>query len=269
LQEKSLLDKIRKEIRFKRVSHNFFSLYSAAPVVPVPESLLRKRRDAPKRQEGLKKQITALRLKRREAKSNAFKRAEKYVAEYRQQEKSLVAFKRQAKAAGNFYVESEPKLALVIRIRGINQLHPKPRKVLQLLRLRQIGNATFLKLNKATKNMLKLVEPYVTYGYPNLKTVKELVYKRGYAKVNGQRVEISDNTVVEKALKQHDIVCVEDVVHELYTVGPKFKEVNKFLWPFKLSAPTGGFEGVTNHFNEGGAAGNREDKINALVRRMN
>jgi hypothetical protein len=32
-------------------------------------------------------------------------------------------------------------------------------------------------------NMLQRVEPYVAYGYPNLKSVRELVYKRGYAKV--------------------------------------------------------------------------------------
>ena len=31
--------------------------------------------------------------------------------------------------------------------------------------------------------MLRLVEPYVAWGYPNLKTVKELIYKRGYGKV--------------------------------------------------------------------------------------
>lgn len=31
--------------------------------------------------------------------------------------------------------------------------------------------------------MLKLVQPYVTYGFPSLKTVRELIYKRGYGKV--------------------------------------------------------------------------------------
>jgi len=41
-----------------------------------------------------------------------------------------------------------------------------------------------LQVNKATVNMLRLVEPYVAWGYPNLKTVKELIYKRGYAKVS-------------------------------------------------------------------------------------
>ena len=30
--------------------------------------------------------------------------------------------------------------------------------------------------------MLKLVQPYVTYGFPSLKTVRELIYKRGYGK---------------------------------------------------------------------------------------
>ncbi len=44
-------------------------------------------------------------------------------------------------------------------------MHPKPRKVLQLLRLRQINNATFVRLTAATVAMLRLVEPYVVYGY--------------------------------------------------------------------------------------------------------
>ena len=48
---------------------------------------------------------------------------------------------------------------------SINGLHPKPRKVLQLLRLRQINNATFVRLNKATINMLRIAEPYIAYGY--------------------------------------------------------------------------------------------------------
>ena len=69
--------------------------------------------------------------------------------------------------------------------------------MLQLLRLRQIHNAVFVKINKATVNMLRLVEPYVAWGYPNVKTVKELVYKRGAGKVQGRRIPLTDNAVVE------------------------------------------------------------------------
>lgn len=44
-------------------------------------------------------------------------------------------------------------------------------------------DAAHLQVNKATMGLLKYVEPYVTFGYPNLKTVKALLYKRGFGKV--------------------------------------------------------------------------------------
>ena len=47
------------------------------------------------------------------------------------------------------------------------------------------------------------------------------------------------------------------------------QEANNFLWPFKLSCPLGGLKLKRKHFIEGGDAGNREEKINDLVRRMN
>ena len=68
----------------------------------------------------------------------------------------LFRLRREAKKEGNFYVPADPKLAFVIRIRGINQVAPKVKKVLQLFRLRQINNGVFIKLNKATTNMLRI-----------------------------------------------------------------------------------------------------------------
>ena len=53
------------------------------------------------------------------------------------------------------------------------------------------------------------------------------------------------------------------------TCGPHFKEANNFLWPFKLSSPLGGYTDKGTHFSEGGMAGNREQLINQLVRKMN
>merc|ERR1712150_460557 len=164
-----------------------------------------------------------------------FKRAEQYVKEYRAKGRDEVRLRRMAKRNGNFYVPAEAKLAFVIRIRGINQVSPKVKKALQLLRLRQINNGVFVKLNKCSLNMLRLVEPYVAWGYPNLKTIRDLVYKRGFAKVNRQRIPISNNEVVEESLGSSGIICVEDLVHEIFTVGENFKKANNFLWPFKLS----------------------------------
>ena len=91
-----------------------------------------------------------------------------------------------------------------------------------------------------TSSDLRKVEPYIMFGYPNLKTVRELIYKRGYGKVNKQRIPLTDNAVIEKVLGDKGIICIEDLIHEIYTCGPHFKECANFLWPFKLSAPNGG-----------------------------
>ncbi|KAF3564244.1 hypothetical protein DY000_02013757 [Brassica cretica] len=237
--------------------------------VVVPESVLKKR----KREEewALAKKQNAEAAKKTNAANRKliYKRAEQYAKEYAEKEKELISLKREAKLKGGFYVDPEAKLLFIIRIRGINAIDPKTKKILQLLRLRQIFNGVFLKVNKATMNMLRRVEPYVTYGFPNLKSVKELIYKRGYGKLNSQRVALTDNSIVEQALGKHGIICTEDLIHEILTVGPHFKEANNFLWPFQLKAPLGGLKKKRNHYVEGGDAGNRENFINELIRRMN
>jgi len=235
----------------------------------VPESLLKKR----KRDEEWKSKKDAEAAEAKKAskakRSTIFKRAEQYVKEYRAAESDLVRLKREAKLKGGFYVEPEAKLVFVVRLRGINQVHPKTKKILQLLRLRQINNGVFVRVNKATMNMLRRVEPYVMYGFPNLKSVKELIYKRGYGKVNKQRIPLTDNALIEANLGKFGIICMEDLIHEIYTVGPHFKEANNFLWPFKLSSPLGGLRVKRQHYIEGGDYGNREEKINHIVRKMN
>lgn len=84
--------------------------------------------------------------------------------EYLAKEQEEIRLKRAARSSGDFYVPAEPKVYFVIRIRGVNEIAPKPRKILQLLRLLQINNGVFVKVTKATQQMLRLVEPYVAYG---------------------------------------------------------------------------------------------------------
>ena len=127
----------------------------------------------------------------------------------------------------------------------------------------------FVKLNKATWNMIKIIEPFVTYGYPSRDTIKNLIYKRGHGKVNRCRLPLSDNSIIANELGKHGISCIEDLIHEIATCGPKFKEANNFLWPFKMSSPNGGFELKRHSFAQGfGAYGNREELINQLVKKM-
>ena len=195
-------------------------------------------------------------------------RAEKYFNEYEKHDQDLIEAKRSAKRDGSIFVEPEAKVALVIRTKGIMKMKPTSKKILQLIRLRQINNAVFLKINKATVNMLKRCSPLVTLGYPSRKTISDLVYKRGFGKVNGSRIPLTDNEIIEKQLGQFGIICVEDIIHEIATCGPHFKEVNRFLWPFKLSSRRGGSEKKNKPYQQGGCWGNREGKINEFVRNM-
>ncbi|KAK0182295.1 hypothetical protein PV327_000447 [Microctonus hyperodae] len=234
----------------------------------VPESVLKRR----KRRETARVARLQVSIKARAAhykkRKEIFKRAESYVKEYRSKERDEIRLKRQAKNRGNYYIPGEARLAFVIRIRGVNQVAPKVRKILQLFRLKQINNGVFVKLNKATINMLRIIEPYITWGYPNLKSVRELIYKRGFAKIDRQRIPITSNSIIESKLGRSGLICTEDLIHEIFTVGSKFKYASNFLWPFKLNTPTGGWRKKTNHYVEGGDFGNREDKINELLRRM-
>merc|ERR1712217_908649 len=221
---------------------------------------------------GEKQRATAAKKKQRaEERHNLKMRTLKYDKEYAAHERKLINLRRQAKVAGNFFVEPEAKLLFVMRIVGIIKLTPKPRKILQLLRLKQLHNGVFLKVNKPILNMLKNIQPYVTYGYPSLRTVRELVYKRGFAKINKQRIPLMDNEIIQNSLGECGIQGMEDLIHEIYTVGPNFKQASNFLWPFKLSSPRHGFIQKRHGFCEirGGDWGSREDLINELIRRMN
>ncbi|KAI0994852.1 60S ribosomal protein [Podosphaera aphanis] len=241
-----------------------------ADQILVPETLLKKRKSQEKAREERLAELEKKKEARKEQRGVIFKRAEKYVKEYREQEREKIRLLRLSKQDGTFYIPAEEKLVFVVRIKGINKIAPKPRKILQLLRLLQINNGVFVRLTKATLEMLKIVEPWIAYGYPNLKTVRELIYKRGYGKVDKQRIPLTENSIIENSLGKYGIVCMEDLIHEIFTVGPNFKSAANFLWPFKLSNPTGGFRSRKfRHYVEGGDLGNREEKINALIRQMN
>merc|ERR1712054_43423 len=229
----------------------------------VPENVLKKQKATEKPTAD-----AAAKQARKEKRIQAYKNAEKYTKEYRAIARQRVRMQRQAKAAGNHFVEGEAKLIFVVRIRGLADMHPKTKKILKLMRLIQMNIGVFVKASKASLEMLKRVEPYLSYGYPSLKSVRDLIYKRGFGKINKQRLPLNDNAVVEEGLGKYGINCMEDLAHEIYTVGPHFREANNFLWPFKLRPAKGGQAKKRKGFCEGGQAGNREELMNNLIAKM-
>merc|ERR1712149_140496 len=86
-----------------------------------------------------------------------------------------------------------------------------------------------------SKEAFKRAETYIAWGYPNLRSIKNLLYKRGYAKINGRRIALHSNAIIEQSLGKQGIICMEDIVHEIFTQGDNFQKVTNFLWPFKLN----------------------------------
>ncbi|KAL0608548.1 60S ribosomal protein L7 [Plecturocebus cupreus] len=127
-------------------------------VPAVPEALKKKRRNFAELKIKCLRKKFAQKILRKTRRKLIQEKAEHYHKEYRQMYRTEIQMTRMARKAGNFYVPAEPKLAFVIRIRGINGVSPKVRKVLQLLHLHQIFNGTFVKLHEASINMLRIVE---------------------------------------------------------------------------------------------------------------
>jgi len=88
----------------------------------VPESVLKKRRTQDDIAAAKAAADSAGAKKATENKETMIKRAETYVAEYKALENDAIRLRREAKSSGSYYVPPEPKLAFVVRIRGVFSL---------------------------------------------------------------------------------------------------------------------------------------------------
>ncbi|KAK2970273.1 hypothetical protein RJ640_021348, partial [Escallonia rubra] len=249
------------------------------PLTYVPEVILKKRKNNEDWAIRRKLQLEQ-RVKKSKGDNFVIKKPEQFIREYRDKvielyiiqlllELDLIQMKHRVKRPRRAIGTPESKLLFIIRIQGKNDMHPKTRKILYSLRLRRIFSGVFVKANESIMQILQKVEPYVTYGYPNLKNVNDLIYKKGLAKVDKQRVPLTDNNMIEQVLGQYGIICIEDIVNEVANVGKHFREVTSFLCPFALNKPEKALQGKKKPYKNGGDAGNHEDHINDLINKMN
>uniref|UniRef100_A0A0E0ENJ1 Uncharacterized protein n=1 Tax=Oryza meridionalis TaxID=40149 RepID=A0A0E0ENJ1_9ORYZ len=207
----------------------------------------------------------AKRQRRRDDGKGAIKRPEDFVREFRNKELDFVRMKTRLKVRKLPPAETlNSKLVFAIRIPGTMDLHPHMRRILRKLRLTQVLTGVFLKATDATMKRLLVVEPFITYGFPNLKNVKDLIYKKGRGFLDKEPFPLTSNDLIEKALGEYGIICLEDLVHEIASVGPHFREASNFLMPFKLKCPER-LQMKKKPYKDGGDSGNREDKINELI----
>ncbi|GAB2253726.1 hypothetical protein Droror1_Dr00021535 [Drosera rotundifolia] len=240
-----------------------------APLPYIQETVLKKRKSSEEWAIRRRQQLEDRKWKIKANKQLTFKRAEQYIKEFRGKELDLVRMKYRARKFRAVPGKLNSQLLFVIRIQGKFEVHSVTKKILYSLGLGKLFTGVFLEANEGNLAKLQRVEPYVTYGYPNFKNVRDLIFKKGIAQINREKVPLTNNLIIEQELGKYDIISIEDIVHQMATVGPHFKEVTKFLCPFNLSKPASGLQGIKNRFKDGGDSGNREEKINELIDKMN
>ena len=102
-----------------KLIHIFIDLNNRKTALPkVPETLLKKRKQNAELRAARARALILNKKKQQQTKQDIFKRAERYVREYKKQEQDLVRLRRVARRTKNFYVPAQPRLAFVIRTRG-------------------------------------------------------------------------------------------------------------------------------------------------------
>ncbi|CAM4546283.1 unnamed protein product [Lepidochelys olivacea] len=235
----------------------------------VPENLLKKRKAYQALKATQAKQALLDKRKHQKGKQIQFKRIETFVRDSRRKLRDEVRLKRMEQKPGQMVLPQGHKLAFVVRIAEIKGVSQRVQRGIQMLRLRKIFSGTFIKLTPASLKMLRTVEPYVAWGHPNLKSVRELILKRGQAKINKKRVPLIDNTLIEEHLGKFNVICLEDLIHEIYSAGQHFTEITNFLWPFHLSVARHAARNKVGLLKEIGEPGYRGEGINKLIRQLN
>ena len=247
------------------------------PLATNPEIILRKRKNALKLREVKKLQAGERAIKRRvnkKAKKQKFVRAETLIARHRATEREKYRIKRVTKYDRESIERSDKKdddedakLVFIVRIKGPHGAHIpyKANQILRLLRLDAINIGTFAKYNKTIRPLLRIVNPYIVIGTPSLATIRNLIQKRARVRIpvsemkaktekgeieEGEEYDeshetvslpLNDNNLIEEKLGDNGIICTEDIIHEIASVGPSFKACVKFMEPFKLEPPVKGW----------------------------
>jgi len=210
--------------------------------------------------------------KSKRAKDDEFISAPKVIKNYREKQKSYINFKRKIR---NHHIDSkydeskENTPVIIIRISGSwNRVANDIKSLLLKLKMKRLYSALILKYDKQTFKLITLIEPYITWGYINKTSITDLIYKRATYFGNDQTLVPLDNTIIENNLGNLNLVCIEDIIHELASCGKSFKEVVNFLGFFLLSPTDEIKKKIHLKVEKGGSQGFRGDKINELLKKM-
>merc|ERR1712106_331803 len=241
----------------------------------VPEHLLKRR----KQYQGMKRKEKEEARQRKKIKATPtiqFKRAEHFLRAAKLSSRDSIRMDRNlrklitSKDRSKMVPVENVKLIAVVRIRTADGIGKLAIAAMRKLRVMKMYECALMRYNDKTHRLLKACEPYVTWGAPDVRVIRELITKRGHAMKKEKKVVLNSNAAVEEAFGDVNMLAIEDLISELVTVGPHFDKIQSFLAPFQLASAGGTMKKKDQmiSFAKGGVNGDRGEKINELLRKM-
>uniref|UniRef100_A0A2I3SSA2 RPL7L1 n=1 Tax=Pan troglodytes TaxID=9598 RepID=A0A2I3SSA2_PANTR len=219
----------------------------------VPENLLKKRKAYQARKATQAKQAFLAKKEQRKGKGLRFKRLESFLHDSWRQKRDKLCLRRLEVKPHALELPDKHSLAFVVRIERADGLSLLVQRTIARLCLKKIFSGVFVKNLK----VLRVVEPYVTWGFPNLKSVWELILKCGQAKVKNKTIPLTDNIVIEEHLGTFGVI------------GKHFQESSWFLRPFHFSVARHATKNRVGFLKEMGTPGYQGERINQVICQLN
>lgn len=128
----------------------------------------------------------------------------------------------------------------IIRVRGKSNVRKEVEDTMKMLKLNKKNSCALVPENKNYEGMIKKIKDQITWGEISKDNIQKLLEKR----------------------RKMDKKEAKKMTKELLDGKRKLKK------SFKLSPPSKGFKGSIKQHYPKGALGNREEKINDLLKRM-
>jgi large subunit ribosomal protein L7e len=203
---------------------------------------------------------------KRKSKVPKLKSAASFIASSRNRQKSL-NFLRSQQYRNRTHTDVQGGALLVVKIHVSVHADNQVKKALKAIGLARRYSAVLLQDTPQNAELVRIAEPFITYGPATEKTIESLVRKRGRIVQKGKETLLKDNVAIEDALGSQGIICLEDLVYELTHPSDHFEPARKLLRPFQLNSPLEKFKKTA--YSKGGDYGFRGEAVNSLVESLN
>ncbi|XP_952726.1 60S ribosomal protein l7-a, putative [Theileria annulata] len=199
-----------------------------------PETILRGHRIDLKRRSEIAKQVRLLKLKKKSYRDkNAIVSLNTIFKKSKQLDLDLKRTKAQEKKP-KVNPPKEYKLLFVVR-NSRNVESQICKDILKTIGLTRINTGRFMSNSVSNLDLINKVLPFVYYGTPTLKHVKDLLHKRGTIYQHNKAEMISGNLIIEENFSNYGIYSIDELIETIYKGSTGSEDILLKLGPINLS----------------------------------